>query len=84
MCWGQKALISATRAPGQDTDFYCMCGANKKGGFEINNSLGEERASRGSKKSGLWFCIMKRFKFKLWSPSNPGPNSDSVTSVILA
>lgn len=61
-----------------------MCGTDKKGGFETNNSLGEERASRGSKKSELWFCIMKKFKFKLWSPSNLGPSSDSVTSVILA
>lgn len=84
ICWGQIALMSATRPPGQGTDFYCMCGADKKGGFETNNSLGEERASRGSKKSELWFCIMKKFKFKLWSPSNLGPNSDSVTSVILA
>ena len=60
-----------------------MCGADKKGGFETNNNLGKERASRGSKKNGLWFCIMKKFKFKLWSPSNLGPNSESVTSVIL-
>ena len=56
--------------------------ADKKGGFKTNDSLGEERASKGSKKSRLCFCVMKKFKFKLWSPSNLRPNPDSVTSVM--
>lgn len=58
---GASSYNLRSRAIGQDTDLYHMCRADKKGGFEINNSQEvEERTLKGFKKSTFNFCGVEK------------------------
>lgn len=58
---GRSSYNPRSRAIGQDTDFYHMCRADKKGGFETSKRREvEERTLKGFKKSTFNSCGVEK------------------------